>query len=160
MPPHTDDARSVRIERTIAAPPEELWSLVADVTRMGNWSPENTGGQWVGAADGPALGARFKGTNSNGSKAWSSDCVITVCDPGKRFGFDVKAMGLKVAGWTYEFEPHDGGCRVVEIWDDHRGGLIKWLSPLVTGTKDRAARNRETMAQTLERLAATAEKKS
>ncbi len=150
--------QSIRVERTIAASPEEVWSLVADITRMGNWSPENTGGRWVGGAEGPALGARFKGTNSNGSKSWSSDCVVTACEPGKRFGFDVKVKGLKVAGWTYEFEPLDGGCRVVETWVDRRGGFVKVLSPLATGTKDRAARNRETMAKTLERLAAAAEK--
>ena len=79
-------------------------------------------------------------------------------EPGKRFGFDVKVKGLKVAGWTYEFEPLDGGCRVVETWVDRRGGFVKGLSPLATGTKDRAARNRETMDKTLERLAAAAEK--
>lgn len=158
MASNSDTDQSIRIERTIAASAEELWSLVADITRMGNWSPENTGGQWVGGAEGPALGARFKGTNSNGSKSWSSDCVVTACEPGKRFGFDVKVKGLNVAGWTYEFEPRDGGCRVVETWEDHRGGFVKLFSPLATGTKDRAARNRETMAQTLERLAAAAEK--
>jgi hypothetical protein len=135
-----------------------LWSLVADITQMGSWSPENTGGQWVSGADGPALGARFKGTNSNGSRTWSSDCVVTACEPGKRFSFDVKVKGLKVAGWTYEFEPLDGGCRVVETWNDHRGALVTLLAPLATGTKDRVARNRETMVQTLERLAAVAER--
>ena len=157
MTPDTDTAHSIRIERTIAAPPEVLWALVADITRMGDWSPENTGGRWVRGADGPTLGAHFKGTNSNGSKSWSSDCVVTACEPGKRFGFDVKAVGLKVAGWTYEFEPLEDGCRVAETWEDHRGALIRRIGPLVTGTKDRVARNRETMAQTLERLSAAAE---
>ena len=157
MPPSTDATRSIRIERRIAASPEVLWALVADVTRMGDWSPESTGGQWVRGADGPALGAHFKGTNANGSKSWSSDCVVTACEPGRRFGFDVKAIGLKVSGWTYEFEPLDGGCKVTEIWDDHRGVLINLIGPLVTGTKDRVGHNRQTMTQTLERLSAAAE---
>jgi hypothetical protein len=34
---------------------------------------------------------------------------------------------------------------------------VTWLSPAITGTKDRAARNQETMAVILERLAAAAE---
>jgi uncharacterized protein YndB with AHSA1/START domain len=157
MSSKTDSVRSIRIERAIGAPPEKLWSLVADITQMGTWSPENTGGQWVAGADGPALGARFKGTNSNGSRSWSSDCVVTACEPGKLFSFDVTVKGLKVAGWTYEFEPLGDGCRVVETWNDHRSALVTWLAPLATGTKDRAARNRETMVHTLERLAATAE---
>ena len=158
MSPTTDSARAIRIERKIAATPEEVWSLVADITCMGKWSSENTGGQWMRGAKGPALGAHFRGTNSHGKKTWSSDCVVTACEPGRRFGFDVKVKGLKVAGWTYEFEPLDGGCRVVETWEDHRGAFVAFLAPLATGVKDRAARNRETMAHTLERLAASAEK--
>jgi hypothetical protein len=84
--------------------------------------------------------------------------VVTACEPGRRFGFDVKAGPFKVAGWTYEFASTDGGCKVTERWDDHRGTLITWISPLITGTKNRAKRNQETMTETLQRLAAAAEK--
>ena len=83
--------------------------------------------------------------------------MVTACEPGKRFSFDVKVKGFKVAGWTYEFELLESGCRVVETWNDHRGRLVSLLGPLATGVKDREARNRETMAHTLEQLAATAE---
>jgi len=142
----------------MAAAPEELWGLVADITRMGDWSPETTSAEWVGGAQGPSAGAHFKGTNQMGSKKWKSDCVVTACEPGRRFAFDVKAGPFKVAGWTYEFASTDGGCLVTERWDDHRGNLITWISPLITGTKDRAKRNQETMTETLERLASAVEK--
>lgn len=158
MSPNTDAPRSIEVERTIAGAPDQLWALVADVTRMGEWSPESAGGTWVGGATGPAIGARFKGKNGSGSKSWTTDCVVTACEPGKRFAFDVKAaMGLKVARWSYEFEPVAGGCRVVERWEDHRGALVTLVGPIVTGTKDRVGRNRETMTATLERLAAAVE---
>lgn len=58
--------------RDIAAPAEKLWSLVSDLPRMGEWSPENAGGKWVKGATGPALGARFKGNNKNGVRRWST----------------------------------------------------------------------------------------
>jgi len=146
--------RSIRVEKTMPGTPEQLWAMVADVTRMGSWSPENSGAEWLGGAAGPALGARFKGRNSSGDKTWTTDCVITTCEPGTRFGFDVKAKGFKVAGWLYEFAAVDGGCSVTESWEDHRGWLSKQIAPLVSGVKDRPGRNRETMEATLEQLAA------
>jgi len=149
-----DAVRSIQVEKTMAGTPEQLWAMVADVTRMGSWSPENSGAEWVGGATGPAAGARFKGRNSFGGKTWSTDCVVTACEPGKRFGFDVTTKGFKVARWLYEFAAVDGGCRVTESWEDHRGLLASKLAPLATGVKDRPARNRETMEATLEQLAA------
>jgi hypothetical protein len=88
-----------------------------------------------------------------GSKKWRSDCVVTACEPGKRFAFDVKAGPFKVAGWAYQFAPTDSGCLVTELWEDHRGAVLTWISPAITGTKDRAKRNQETMTVTLQRLA-------
>lgn len=157
MADSTGTNRTIQVERVVSAPPEKLWGLVSDITRMGDWSPETTGAAWSGGADRPAVGARFKGTNRNGSRSWKTECVVVSCDPGRNFAFDVKAGPLKVARWSYEFEAVEGGCRVVERWEDHRGPVITWLSPLVSGTKDRAERNRETMTETLSRLAAAAE---
>ena len=56
----------VEVERTIAAAPEKLWALVSDVTRMGEWSPETVGCEWVGDPKEPVIGARFKGRNQRG----------------------------------------------------------------------------------------------
>ncbi len=38
----------VSVERVIAAPKDAVWALVADVTRMGEWSPETVGCAWIG----------------------------------------------------------------------------------------------------------------
>jgi uncharacterized protein YndB with AHSA1/START domain len=154
----SDTHRRLRVERPITATPEAAWELIADITRMGDWSPETTSAEWTGESSGPAPGARFKGTNQKGPKKWRSDCVVTACAPGKRFAFDVKAGPFKVAGWAYEFTPADSGCLVTELWEDHRGALMTWISPVITGTKDRARRNHETMTVTLQRLAAALEK--
>lgn len=157
MASHSDTPRTVRVERLIVAAPEAAWELIADITRMGDWSPETTSAEWAAGSTGPAVGARFKGTNQMGSKTWRSDCIVTACEPGRRFTFDVKAGPFKVAGWAYQFAPADSGCLVTELWEDHRGTLMTRISPLITGTKDRAKRNHETMTVTLQRLAAALE---
>jgi hypothetical protein len=92
-----------------------------------------------------------------GSKKWRSDCVVTACVPGKRFAFDVKAGPFQVARWAYKFAPTDPGCLVTELREDHRGALMTRMSPVITGTKDPARRNQETMTVTLERLATALE---
>jgi uncharacterized protein YndB with AHSA1/START domain len=158
MTNQSDTHQTLRVERPIATTPEAAWELIADITRMGDWSPETISAEWTGGSNEPAAGARFKGTNQMGSKKWRSDCVVTACVPGRRFAFDVKAGPFKVAGWAYEFTPADSGCLVTELWEDHRGALMMWISPLITGTKDRASRNQQTMTVTLERLASALEK--
>jgi hypothetical protein len=50
-----------------------------------------------------------------------------------------------------------GAGIVTELWEDRRGALMIWISPVITGTKDRAKRNKETMTLTLDRLAAALE---
>jgi ligand-binding SRPBCC domain-containing protein len=106
--------------REITAPAEKVWALVADLPRMGEWSPENAGGTWTKGAAGPALGAVFKGTNKNGFRRWSTRVTVVACEPGKLFEFAVTSGPLPVANWRYEFEETDSGCRVTESWEDHR----------------------------------------
>lgn len=152
--PSSQQAETIRIQRGTSATPEEAWALIADITRMGDWSPETTSAVWRGGATGPALRARFRGTNQMGSKKWSSNGTVTACEPGRRFAFHVSIGPFSVADWAYEFEPTEEGCVVTELWQDRRGALVTRLSPFITGTKDRARRNEQTMTVTLDRLAA------
>jgi len=131
--------------------------MVSDMTRMGQWSPENEGGRWLGGATGPQSGAKFRGANRIGKRKWNTVATVVDTDPGRRFSFRVSAMGLKVAEWSYTFEPTATGCRVTETWTEQRAGMFKPLARLVTGVADRATHNRTGMEQTLERLAAIAE---
>lgn len=147
----------VSVTRDVAAPPEVVWSMVSDVTRMGEWSPETTSCTWTGGATGPAIGARFKGVNANGKRSWSTACKVIECVPGEVFTFHVSAVGLAVADWSYRIEATAAGSRVTETWTDRRGWLAKKVGGPVSGVADRAEHNRAGMATTLERLAAVAE---
>jgi uncharacterized protein YndB with AHSA1/START domain len=147
----------VRVQRSISAPADRVWAMISDVTRMGEWSPENTGGSWKRGATGPAVGAKFAGKNRNGTKKWSTVCTVTAAEPGSSFAFSVAAGPLKVAEWRYDIAPTDAGCTVTETWTDRRGGLIKKLGKPFSGVADRVTHNRAGMETTLERLAAAAE---
>ena len=138
----------------IAAPAEKVWALVADLPRMGEWSPENAGGTWAKGATGPALGAVFKGTNKNGFRRWSTTVTVIACEPNKVFEFAVTSGPLAVANWRYEFEETDDGCRVTESWVDHRK---RWFAAVARLMGDHSAEHAEQeMAATLARLAAAA----
>jgi hypothetical protein len=143
----------------IVAPAEVVWSLVSDLTRMGEWSPETERVEWTGGATGPSVGATFKGHNRNGSRRWTTTCTITVADPPRELAWDVKAVGVvPVATWRYEIESLDDlSCRVTESTTDKRPGIFKALTARATGVKDRGEHNAANMRATLERIKAAAE---
>jgi hypothetical protein len=147
-------SHQVEVSKVIAATPEQLYALVSDLCRMGEWSPENTGGAWVKGATGPAVGAKFEGTNQLGKKKWKTLSTVAIADPAREFAFDVTAAGMKVARWGYRLEAVDRGTNVTQYWDDHRNAVIRKMTGLALGVKDRAAHNTAGMEQTLDRLAA------
>jgi uncharacterized protein YndB with AHSA1/START domain len=96
----------------VAASAEKVWQMISDVGRMGAWGQETSSAEWVGGANGPAVGARFR---SHG-KGWphrSTIVEVEVADPGKSFGFATVA-GRHRQHWTYTLTPCDGGTRVAE----------------------------------------------
>jgi uncharacterized protein YndB with AHSA1/START domain len=147
----------VAVQTVIAAPPEELYGMVSDLPRMGEWSPENTGASWRGGAAGPEVGARFVGKNANGWHRWVTFGKVVEAEPGQAFAFDVSAGPFKVARWRYTFEAADAGTTVTEEWYDQRGALVRFGGKPASGVGDRAAHNRAGMEQTLANLKAAVE---
>ena len=141
---------SVRVE----APPEKVYGVVSDVTRMGEWSPETTSAEWVGGATGPAVGAKFKGRNRNGLARWSTTPRVVSADPGREFGFTTSWLGKDMTLWTYRMEPEGPGSRVTESFEMlidvpwYFTASERWLMRV----KDRKADLEANMAKTLERL--------
>ncbi len=146
----------IQVERTVSASPAAVWRLVSDLPRMGEWSPENDGGEWVKGANGPAPGAKFKGHNANGSKSWSTLSTVIDAKPDERFSFLVTVGPFKIAEWAFDVEGTADGCRVTETWTDRRGRLMKTLGAKASGVDDRVEHNRVGMEQTLAGVAASA----
>lgn len=153
----TTAPQTVSRSTTVAAPPQAVWELVSDLPGMGAFSPESTGGSWVGGATGPAVGASFRGRNAAGRRRWSTRSTVVRSEPGRAFAFDVSAGGLPVAQWAYELEPTADGCRLTETWTDRRGRLMTVLGRLTTGVADRAGFTALSIEQTLDRVKQRAE---
>ena len=144
----------LEVSHLIAASPDAVYALVTDLPRMGEWSPENTGGRWVKPATGAAVGAKFRGTNRSGKVQWSTIATVVVAQPGREFAFDVGAGGMGVARWGYRLEAVDGGTKVTEYWDDHRNAVMKKITGFVLRKPDRRSYNEMSMRRTLEGMAA------
>lgn len=149
--------KHVEVSREIKAPPEVVWHAIADVTRMGEWSPECHTCTWADGVTEAAVGARFTGHNRNGDKEWVTEAEVTKCVPGEVFAFDGVFGDLRFSSWTYRIEPTDDGCRVTETWDDGRPEQVIGITKSISGVEDRASHNRKGMEETLARLAAAVE---
>ena len=147
----------VVVTREVAASPETVWGMISDLPRMGDWSPENEGGTWMGGATGPAPGAKFRGVNRSATRSWKTVAKVVDADPGRRFSFTTSAGPIPVALWEYDIETTESGCRVTERFTDKRPGFFKPIAAKVTGVNDRVEHNRATMEATLAALAAAAE---
>jgi hypothetical protein len=66
-------------------------------------------------------------------------------------------MDFHYSTWGYRIEPTESGCRVTEWNDDLRPQSAMELSKEISGVEDRTERNRRTMSDTLEHLAAALE---
>jgi uncharacterized protein YndB with AHSA1/START domain len=144
---------TVVVSREISASADAVWPLVSDLTRMGEWSPENQGGEWIKGATGPAVGALFKGRNSNGKRSWSTTVKVIEFDPPKRMAFALMVGKSAWCDWVWEVAPSANGCTVTHSWIDRRSKLANWLGGKVSGVTDRAAHNRANMERTIDALA-------
>jgi uncharacterized protein YndB with AHSA1/START domain len=142
----------------IEAPPERVWALVSDVTRIGQFSPETFEAEWLDGATGPAEGARFRGhvrRNGRGPVYWTR-CVVTDCQPGREFAFAVtSSAGRALNTWRYHLEPSNGGTAVTESFSLTPTPALRLYWLLAGWARGRA--NLRGMRSTLERVKEAAE---
>ena len=100
---------------TINKPIGEVFAAVADITKMGDRSPECTAARWVDGADGPATGAKFEGDNLAKigpitMKRWTTTSEITEYSPDEVFEF----LSAEKTTWRYELSEAEGKTVVTE----------------------------------------------
>ena len=104
----------------IARSPEELYDMVSDVTRMGEWSPVCRA-CWWDDGDSALVGAWFTGRNELPERTWETRSKIVAADRGREFAFIV---GGSYVRWGYTFTTIEGGTQVTESWEFLRGGAV------------------------------------
>lgn len=151
-------AEPVVVSASIAADPLSAYSLISDVARMGNFSPEATGAR--GADRELKVGDRFVGLNRRGPVVWFTICTVTVAEPGIAFEFLVDMGPFPVSRWRYDIVPQADGIEVRETWWDRRNGplgqSLKLMGQAVI-PGSRPDHNRRNMQITLDRMKATLE---
>ena len=98
----------------VAATPDQVYAVVSDVTRTGEWSPICRECWWDEGA-GPAVGAFFTGRNVTPERTWETRSQVTAAEPGRRFAWSV---GPGRVEWAYELEPTGGSATTLrETWE-------------------------------------------
>lgn len=144
------DSRSA----VLAAPPDRLWTLVSDVTRTPEISPEVMACRWLGGASGPAVGARFEAVNTVNGKSWKNRPVVTCVEPQRVFAFDRSEPFAGTVAWRWELEPVTEGTRVTVSYDVTRKVTrLGWFAiERIFKAGDRRTALARGMEQSLQRL--------
>jgi hypothetical protein len=142
----------------MAAPAGRVWDLVADITRIGEFSPETFEAEWLDGAAGPGAGVRFRGhvrRNGRGPVYWTT-CTVVASDPGREFAFSVAGPGGgTVNTWRYVLRPRADGTEITESFElsDMLATRVYWL----LAGRARRRSNLSGMRVTLEKIKAAAE---
>ena len=141
----------------IARSQEDLYRMVSDVTRMGEWSPECRTCWWDEGA-GPSVGSWFTGHNEVAGRTWDTRSEVVSADPGRAFQF---VVGGNLVRWGYAFAPVEGGTQVTESWEFLPGGIAlfkeRFGADAETQIENRSRASRSGIPATLAALKKSAE---
>lgn len=126
MPP---TPRTLTAEVEIMASPARVWSVVSDVRRTREWSPECRRVVVFGAA---RPGAWFVGFNRRKAVVWATMCRLVELDEDRVVSWVVQTNR---AVWSYRLEAVEGGTRLTETRDMPRGGspFAMWFTRTFLG---------------------------
>ncbi len=145
------------VSTVIDAPAEEIYDMIADLPRMGEWSGECAAVEWVDGATGPAVDAHFLGHNRTGPRGfikWSRRGRVRTADRGREFAFATEEGGIEGTIWRYRLESVDGGTRVTESYTVEK---IPMWARIMDVPLNRHGDLLKNMAHTLAQLKAAAE---
>ena len=140
---------------TVDAELEAVWEVVRDVTRVGEWSHECVGAEWIGGSSTAAPGARFRGRNRARIFRWGRTCEILSADPYELVWRTVPTTFYPDSTeWRIALEKADGGTRITQRFRAVRApkALLFVYELMIPAHRDR----NEALRNDLERLGAVA----
>jgi hypothetical protein len=108
---------SISVE--IDAATDDVWAVVADPTRVSEWSHETVDARWVPPATEAIVGARFIGTNVLGKMRWRRTNEVLAIEPARSITWRTVPSRLysDSTKWTLEVEPSDGRTRLTQTFE-------------------------------------------
>jgi carbon monoxide dehydrogenase subunit G len=102
----------------INTPPDDVYAIVSDVSRVGELSPVCQSAAWDDPGHAGKEGAWFTGHNAIGEFTWDTHCKVVAAEPGRAFRFVNHGPKGDVAlvQWGYTLEPEGDGTKVTESW--------------------------------------------
>ncbi|WP_068166733.1 SRPBCC family protein [Rhodococcus phenolicus] len=102
-------AESIRVD----ASPQEVWDVVTDIERTGEWSPVCRACWWKEPATGPEVGAWFHGRNQAGDRVWETESQVVAAEEPVEFTWMVAGNAVR---WSYRLAPDGDGTVLTESW--------------------------------------------
>ncbi|MGH3491876.1 MAG: SRPBCC family protein [Sciscionella sp.] len=131
--------RGVSEQVHIRASAARVWDLISDIGTPCGFSPELRTVRWCTGSTGPALGARFVGTNEHPKRGeWQTTSEIVSYQPERSFGWRVGEAESPVSFWTFEMHAEAG---VVTLRESATfGSGTSGISPLLRAHPEKAER--------------------
>jgi uncharacterized protein YndB with AHSA1/START domain len=139
----------------IDASPESVWEVLADVTRMSEWSPECRKVVVLGSPK-EGVGTTLLGLNRRGWAMWPTTSKVVRYEPAKAVAWKTRESG---ATWSYELAPSNGGTTLTgrrELPAYTVGTRL--MAPLIGGAQGHDEELGDGIRTTLERIKAVVER--
>ena len=156
---------SVEVSVEVTGTPPQIWDLVTDVTRIGEWSPECVDAWWSDAEhESPTIGARFEGHNRYpGGFEATAQCVVTEASRADTFTWVVldsdELVDRPGSTWSYQLAPSGPDTTMVTHRFVHGPGMTGVRSGADSNPENaqqmvdaRLALLRKNMTQTIEAI--------
>lgn len=99
----------------VDASPRQVYELVSDITRTGEWSVVCRAAEWEDPAR-TGQGARFLGHNETPTRTWTTTSTVVAASPGQEFAW---VVGDGLVRWGYRMAPStqiEGGTELTHEW--------------------------------------------
>ncbi|MEO9326544.1 SRPBCC family protein [Gordonia aurantiaca] len=139
----------------IDATPEQVWLVISDLKRMGEWSPQCK--KMIVRGGTVGLGTKTININRRGPLVWPTTAKVVRFEPNREIAFRVTENHTV---WSYSITPKDSGVTLTERREVN-GSTTKVSSVLVDkvlgGTESFEAELKLGMAETLGKIKRAAE---
>lgn len=141
----------------IAAPPAQVWSVVHDVRRMSEFSPQVDSTRLRADAPEVALGVEFTNLNSQGELQWKTHGTIVRLEPEHEVAFRIEENW---AIWSFRLQPTPLGTKLIQRRETPDGlspVSLQSVENFLGGQVAFSAATRDGMRQTLAAIKAAVE---